>query len=709
MSLLVNHNPKKQLLICRSLTCLHVATITLLFATSFLVNPDFFNSLITAKQWGLEQVLLLTAFFLIVSLPFIKTIHFTIIDLLVIAFCGWHVLSEAIIFDAPYISLSDTIFNVSLWLTVYLFIRSAAQKTAFVWALAIVWMVVSLLQSGLGLMQLYGLKSSYHGLFSITGTFHNPGPFSGFVVSGLPVALGVLGYTESKRSEVPLKRKNRGKGYTEGNEGEGYTEEKGGNTERHGGIFLKWSKINIPFNIIVRYSLLTLAWGTLVAILLVLPPAQSRAAWIAGIAGGLFVLAGHPTLLSLKDGFKSKFLNIRKPLRVLLLTVVLFSTATAGFGLYSIKKGSADGRMLIWQVTSQLIKQNPITGHGSGAFNALYMNEQAYWFESGTGTEAQAMVAGSPESPFNEPLKLWLEKGLIAILLAIGILYFIFVTNNKTVNHKPIPILGTSLRYATLNPYPALRVPILGIPLRCNYRCAQLRLTTSFKGALISLLVFSLFSYPFDICSFVLQLVILVALLAGTSNQMLTITGRNTLFFTIPISIVIILGSIHYAPQRQTHYQAMKTWKQADQLYYLTAYQASVAAYEEAFPPLQNKGLFLQMYGKALTMDEQHQKSNEILAVAQHHHSSQIIQNTLGDNHKALGKYAEAEVSYLKSIQMVPSLLLPKYLLAKLYSESGQHQKAQQTAEEILNSTIKVESSATREIMNKMKNIISYQ
>ena len=670
MSLLVNLNPKKQLVICRSLTLLHVATITLLLATSFLVNPDFFNPLITAKQWGLEQVLLLTAFSLVVSLPFIKTIHFTIIDLLVLVFCAWHILSEVFIFHSPYISISDTIFSVALWLTAYLFVRSAAQEPAFVWATVIVWMVVCLLQSGLGLLQLYGFESSYHGLFSITGTFHNPGPFSGFVVSGLPIALGVIGYTEAQR----------GKRYTEG---------KGGNTERHGGIFLKWSNINIPFNIIVRYCLLTLAWVTLVAILLVLPPAKSRAAWVAGIAGGLFVLAGHPALLSFKNILKNKFLTIRKPLRVVLLTVVLLSITTAGFGLYLIKKGSADGRMLIWQVTSQLIKQSPVTGHGTGAFNALYMNEQANWFESGKGTEAQAMVAGSPDAPFNEPLKLWLEKGLIAILLAGGFLYFIFATKSKPLSHKPKTL---NPKLSTINPEQSTLNP---------------KLITSFKAALISLLVFSLFSYPFDISSFVLQLVILVALLGGASKQIFRINRSKALFLTLPIGFAIILASVYFFPHRQAHYQAMKTWQEANNLYNYRSYQGSVAAYEEAFPPLQNNGLFLQMYGKALNMNEQHQKSNKILTMAQNRHSSQIIQNTIGDNHKILGNYPEAETAYLKSGQMIPSLMLPKYLLAKLYNESGQHQKAQHTAEKILDSPIKVESSATREIINEMNEIVT--
>ena len=52
---------------------------------------------------------------------------------------------------------------------------------------------------------------------------------------------------------------------------------------------------------------------------------------------------------------------------------------------------------------------------------------------------------------------------------------------------------------------------------------------------------------------------------------------------------------------------------------------------------------------------------------------------------------------------MIPSTVFPKYLLAKLYSENGQHKKAKQIAETILNSEVKVESSATREIMNEMK------
>jgi tetratricopeptide (TPR) repeat protein len=209
-------------------------------------------------------------------------------------------------------------------------------------------------------------------------------------------------------------------------------------------------------------------------------------------------------------------------------------------------------------------------------------------------------------------------------------------------------------------------------------------------------LVFSFFSYPFDISSFVLQLVVLVALLAGASTQLFSITGSRALFLTLPTAFAIIIVSVYFLPQRQAHYQAMKIWNQADQLYYLTAYKASVAAYQETFPQLQNNGLFLQMYGKALSMTEKHEESNKVLILAQKYLSSQIIQNTLGDNFKALGNFEAAEKAYRKSSLMIPSSLLPKYLSAKLFIDSDQLNKAKQTADDILKSTIKVESSATR-------------
>jgi O-antigen polymerase len=169
------------------------------------------------------------------------------------------------------------------------------------------------------------------------------------------------------------------------------------------------------------------------------------------------------------------------------------------------------------------------------------------------------------------------------------------------------------------------------------------------------------------------------------------------------------MATFYFVPQRKNHYAALKTWQVADQLYAGQLYHESVETYSDLFPTLIANGLYLQMYGKALSMDKQHQKSNEVLALAEKQISNQVIYNTLGDNHKALGNYPQAEAAYKKSVQMIPSLMFPKYLLAKLYVESGEKQKAIHLAGEILNSPVKVESSATREIMADMRAIVNEQ
>ena len=162
-----------------------------------------------------------------------------------------------------------------------------------------------------------------------------------------------------------------------------------------------------------------------------------------------------------------------------------------------------------------------------------------------------------------------------------------------------------------------------------------------------------------------------------------------------------------YFPKRQAYYDALKTWHEAEQFYNMRSYDIAAEAYKEAFLTLKNNGLFLQMYGKALSMNEQHEKSNEILQRATQRFSSYILYNTIGDNHKALGNFKKAETAYKKSSNMVPGLLLPDYLLAKLYVKSEQNRKAKQTAKKILNSPVKVKSSATREIMEEMKKILT--
>jgi O-antigen polymerase len=217
-----------------------------------------------------------------------------------------------------------------------------------------------------------------------------------------------------------------------------------------------------------------------------------------------------------------------------------------------------------------------------------------------------------------------------------------------------------------------------------------------------------MFSYPFDLAPHTLLLVVAVALLAGSGKAVARINnppmaaGVKTI-----VCALIIATAIVFVPQRTAYHRALAVWYQAEQIYNMRHYPGAVELYAQAMPALANNGLFLQMYGKALSMAGQREKSNGVLEKAHDKYSSYIIYTTMGDNHKALGNAAEAEKAYQTAAAMVPGMILPKYLLAKLYHDTGQQAKAVGTAKKVLSMPIKVHSMATDEIFNEMKKIIT--
>ncbi len=55
----------------------------------------------------------------------------------------------------------------------------------------VVWVLIvaGAVEAVWGLLQIYGYLPSNHSLYALTGSFYNPGPYSGFLAMCLPVAL----------------------------------------------------------------------------------------------------------------------------------------------------------------------------------------------------------------------------------------------------------------------------------------------------------------------------------------------------------------------------------------------------------------------------------------------------------------------------------------------------------------------------------------
>ncbi len=167
-----------------------------------------------------------------------------------------------------------------------------------------------------------------------------------------------------------------------------------------------------------------LASATLAAIVIAVFFSGSRAGMLAIIASSVVFLIFQPNAIS-----KLRQLTHRKLLAVLIVACF----ASGAFILYNQKKDSSNGRLLIWKVSTEMIKDKPFWGHGYGAFQARYMDYQAEYFKNNPNS-AYSQLADNVKRPFNEFIKVTVEFGLTGLTVALLIILFVFLKIVKSEN-----------------------------------------------------------------------------------------------------------------------------------------------------------------------------------------------------------------------------------------------------------------------------------
>lgn len=224
-----------------------------------------------------------------------------------------------------------------------------------------------------GLGQLYDLSPSNHTLFSITGTFPNPGPFSGYLALVFPLCLYEYLNLKKEISKSLLDK--------------------------------------IKYSIVLFIILL---------ILCILPAGMSRSAWVATLVSSLFIYGYQYSWISkLAIGYKQ---NKKRVIGILSICIIVLILAC--ISIFQIKKDSAHGRLFMWKISYLAIKEKPFSGYGTNSFPLAYGKAQEAYFSKGNYAEWEEYVAGSPEYAFNEYLQIAIEWGipvLSCILLTISL------------------------------------------------------------------------------------------------------------------------------------------------------------------------------------------------------------------------------------------------------------------------------------------------
>lgn len=221
-----------------------------------------------------------------------------------------------------------------------------------------------------GLRQIYGLAVSNHFLYAVTGSFYNPGPYSGYLALAFPVCL----YEWLRTSDAG----------------------------RHA-----WGERARHY----------ISGGVLCLLLCVLPAGMSRSAWLAAVFGGMLVCGMHYSwgvwLRKVWTEHRAKVIAAG-----ILFAVLLIAGSS---GIYQLKADSAKGRLFMWKISCLVVAEKPLYGHGGGCFVDAYGQSQEAYFAKGDYNEDEERVAGSPEYAFNEYLQLAVECGIPVLLVVLGI------------------------------------------------------------------------------------------------------------------------------------------------------------------------------------------------------------------------------------------------------------------------------------------------
>ena len=186
-------------------------------------------------------------------------------------------------------------------------------------------------------------------------------------------------------------------------------------------------------------KLLSLFFGLVTVALVLL---KCRTAFIGAVLIFGFVLNERYGLL---QKIKARFTGVR--FTALVLFTVL-AVVCSGYGLYKSKQASADGRKLIWKISTGMIAEKPLAGYGYGSFEKNYNLAQGDYFAAGNGTEYEKANASFVHMGYNEFLQNVVEGGIIGLvlfMLLLASLLFTKATTEATANDKAVRIITETL------------------------------------------------------------------------------------------------------------------------------------------------------------------------------------------------------------------------------------------------------------------------
>lgn len=343
--------------------------------------------------------------------------------------------------------------------------------------------------------------------------------------------------------------------------------------------------------------------------------------------------------------------SLKPTVKILLAVAVSIFFMTV---VYLLKKDSADGRLLIWRCSWNMIKDNFLTGWGWNAFRTYYMDYQAAYFKCHPNS-AYAILADNIQSPFNEYLSFILCFGIIGILF-LGVAMFLL------------------FRFCQCNKLDSIKQTAL--------------------SALLGIAVFSFFSYPFTYPSVWILFAFCIYILIKDFFTYKPFRSIGRLY-----CIFIAFGAMFLGSKVCQRIHAEYQWKKI--AYAPTKDNLSV--YFNLYPILGKDPYFLYNYAFAQFSCGNLDEGLMLALKCRTIWSNYDLELLLGSIYMQKKEYDLAELHYTKASFMCPCRFIPLYQLFCLYQEQGNERLAYDLAKKIEAKTTKVPSITVKQIKYKIK------
>ncbi|MDR0712505.1 MAG: O-antigen ligase family protein [Prevotellaceae bacterium] len=331
-------------------------------------------------------------------------------------------------------------------------------------------------------------------------------------------------------------------------------------------------------------------------------------------------------------------------------------------GLYLLKKDSADGRLLIWRCSWEMVKDKPLLGHGHGGFKASYMSYQATFFEEHPDSR-YAMLADNVNRPFNEYVLLLTDYGVAGLALLLAAVYFLW---------------------------------------KSFLRCRREKMARVAGCCLLSVGVFAFFSYPLRYPFVWIMLSWSVAVIIYRAKYPVKIP-RAAAYPAALLTILasILLGGVAYR-------------RMADEMLWCSVAHQSLAGktkqmmptYDSLYKSLAKNELFLYNYAAELNVADDYGKSLQVARECENLWADYDLQMLMADSYEKLNQREAAEGHYRKAAAMCPVKFMPLYRLAKLHAAAGRRSEALALAKIIVGKKVKIPSYAVAAIKREMQQLV---